>query len=135
MEKRKSHAKRFVPTMDQAWMGNLATGFVVRKERPWAHVYLQRRGECSNCWLRALCGGGCRAHAISYNGCIAQPYRLECELVEWRYRLAFWILSQVPGMRDRIRCAHQSDVGGQADSGHVVVPLWNYLGPGCAAPP
>lgn len=111
--------------MEGSWIGDLNKGIVEKKKRPWRDVYLRTRKGCSGCWLRALCGGGCNTHAITYNGDISTPYRLECELIKCRYRLALWILAQFPELREAVRSSRGTDK--KTDSGHVVVSLWYHL--------
>jgi sulfatase maturation enzyme AslB (radical SAM superfamily) len=85
------------------------------------------RQGCSTCWARALCGGGCNTHAIQYNRDIRFPYRLECEMIQWRYRLAMWIIAQCPELVKAFRSAVRNQEGEGRDSGHVMLPLWAYL--------
>lgn len=113
--------------MENAWIGNLDKGIVNRRRQPWEDSYLQRTTGCSDCWIRALCGGGCGAHAIFYNADLSTPYRLECELIKWRYRLALWILAQFPDLREIVRSSTDFRINEKQDSGHVSVPLWYYL--------
>jgi uncharacterized protein len=106
-----------------AKLGDLQGGMIEEHCRPWRERYLEGRKGCADCWLRALCGGGCNTHALFYNRALGLPYRLECELIEHRYRLAMWILSQVPGLKKEIsdRCA-----GEDSGSGHLLLsPLWS----------
>ncbi|MEM5785720.1 MAG: SPASM domain-containing protein, partial [Syntrophobacteraceae bacterium] len=109
--------------MRDAWLGNLEAGLAEERRRPWHERYLRGRGGCSNCWLEKLCGGGCSAHSLLYNNAFALPYRLECSLIEHRYRLAFWILSEVEGLREMVQHCY-SKMSQARNSGHFTVPLW-----------
>lgn len=109
--------------MADACLGDLQRGLDEKRCMPWRERYLQGRTGCSGCWVRALCGGGCNTHALLYNKSLCHPYRLECELIEHRYRLALWILAEIPGLKEKI-----SDrlTAGANDSGHLLSPLWSY---------
>jgi uncharacterized protein len=108
-----------------AHLGNLNGGLVEDRCRPWREKHREGRAGCARCWLLALCGGGCNTHALFYNSSLGRPYRLECELIELRYRLAFWMLSEIPGLKERLSSEGSAD---GADSGHLLgAPLWNLI--------
>jgi len=48
---------------------------------------------CRQCWARYICGGGCHACAIHFNGDIKKPYELECELVKQRIEIGAYLYS------------------------------------------
>jgi len=107
--------------MDQARLGNLEGGLDEKRRQPWVERFRNGREGCSNCWLRALCGGGCNTHAILYNKGLGSPYRLECRLIEHRYRLALWMLSEFPELREAV----SANIAGTGfDRGHLLTPLW-----------
>jgi uncharacterized protein len=112
--------------VDGARLGNLEEGPDDNLKKPWLDKYLCGRAGCSDCWLRALCGGGCNTHALVFNKNLSLPYRLECELIEHRYRLAFWILSEIPEARDLVRASYRHRENKTSDSGHFIAPLWSY---------
>jgi uncharacterized protein len=107
-----------------AALGTMESGFDMDRRRAWEERYLYGRKGCEGCWARALCGGGCNTHALSYNGSLSEPYRLECELIRLRYRLAFWILSELPEIRGYL--SGPAAEGG-SDSGHLLTPLWSLI--------
>lgn len=107
--------------MEQARLGNLEDGFDATRRQPWMDKYANGRGGCARCWLRSLCGGGCNAHSILYNKDFGVPYRLECELIEHRYRLALWMLAELPELRDRVPAI---DPDADPSDGHLLKPLW-----------
>ncbi|MBU4318267.1 MAG: SPASM domain-containing protein [Proteobacteria bacterium] len=109
--------------MENARLGNLQEGVIQNLGKPWQERYLEGRTGCVECWLRGLCGGGCNTHALFFNKSLGQPYRLECELIDHRYRLALWILSEIPDLRKTLPA--DSGIGG-ADSGHLLSPLWSH---------
>jgi uncharacterized protein len=51
-------------------------------------------GQCSGCWARFLCGGGCRATAFFEHGDLARPPSLECALQQKRWECALWLAAQ-----------------------------------------
>ena len=51
------------------------------------------RKECSSCWARYFCGGGCFANAFSSSGSIDGIYRFGCELLKKRLECALYINS------------------------------------------
>ena len=114
-----------------AKLGNLQQGLIASIDKPWRERYLQGRSGCSHCWLRGVCGGGCNTHALFYNRSLSRPYRLECALIAHRYRLAFWILSEIPDLKPLIAL---DDRGGGRDAGHLLQsPLWFLLEQGSPA--
>jgi uncharacterized protein len=53
-----------------------------------AHIY--RKKECTYCWARFLCGGGCHAQAILNGGDILHPYPLSCDIMRARLQGALY---------------------------------------------
>lgn len=62
-------------------LGTLETGVVkpdlVQKFR---HTHVMTKTECSTCWARFFCSGGCHANADLINGDISKPYQYGCKL-------------------------------------------------------
>jgi uncharacterized protein len=54
-----------------------------------AHIYNKK--DCTECWARFYCSGGCHANALNTNGDIMKPYRLGCELEKKRVECAIGI--------------------------------------------
>ena len=106
--------------MESARLGNLQQGLHPSLAAPWQERYRKGRTGCADCWLSALCGGGCNTHALFYHKSLCRPYRLECELIAHRYRLALWILSELPDLRKKVDPAAE-----RSDSGHLLSPLWS----------
>jgi len=114
-----------------AKLGNLQQGLIASIDKPWHERYLQGRSGCSHCWLRGVCGGGCNTHALFYNRSLSRPYRLECDLIVHRYRLALWILSEIPDLKRLIAPDDRED---GHDAGHLLPsPLWYLLEKGSPA--
>jgi len=51
--------------------------------------------ECSKCWAKFYCSGGCAANAYQFNKDINIPYKIGCELEKKRVECALWIKSQI----------------------------------------
>lgn len=49
--------------------------------------------ECSSCWAKFYCSGGCHANAFYNNGTILRPYQLGCEMEKKRLECAISILA------------------------------------------
>ena len=56
---------------------------------------ISSKEECSKCWARFYCGGGCAANAFNFNKDINKPYRIGCELEKKRVECALWIKTQL----------------------------------------
>jgi uncharacterized protein len=54
-----------------------------------AHIYNKK--DCTECWAKFYCSGGCHANALNTNGDIMKPYRLGCELEKKRVECAIGI--------------------------------------------
>lgn len=63
--------------MKKLSIGNTHTGFNDNIRSKWMDDYRHRQ-DCSQCWVRHFCGGGCRAWALSYNKDINKPYAFSC---------------------------------------------------------
>ena len=70
-------------------LGTLETGVVkpdlVQKVR---HTHVMTKTECSTCWARFFCSGGCHANADLINGDISKPYQYGCKLQKKRLECA-----------------------------------------------
>ena len=58
-----------------------------------AHVL--NKEECSKCWARFYCSGGCHANAQLMHGNISQPYEIGCELQKKRLECALMIQAKL----------------------------------------
>jgi len=58
-----------------------------------AHVL--NKPECSRCWARFYCSGGCHANAELYNGDIRRPYEIGCKLQRKRIECAILIQARI----------------------------------------
>ena len=70
--------------MERCRMGDVVnhTDYDLAMETQFSALSVNEREDCSHCWARYLCGGGCPALAYMFNGTIARPYSQECNLVQ-----------------------------------------------------
>jgi uncharacterized protein len=54
-----------------------------------AHIY--NKEECSTCWARFLCSGGCHANAYANNKDIFKPYEIGCQIQKKRLECAIYV--------------------------------------------
>lgn len=54
-----------------------------------SNIYTKK--DCSSCWARFFCSGGCAANAFQFNGDIGKPYEIGCELEKKRLECSLWI--------------------------------------------
>lgn len=76
-------------------MGNVTEGKLntdIQQHFKGSNVYTKE--ECSNCWAKFYCSGGCAANAHQFNNDINIPYKVGCELEKKRVECALWIKSQ-----------------------------------------
>ncbi len=50
--------------------------------------------ECSKCWAKFYCSGGCSANAYQFNKDLMVPYKVGCEIERKRIECALWIKAQ-----------------------------------------
>ncbi len=73
-------------------MGSVLTGeFDTEMQKRFAANTVLSKEKCGTCWARFFCGGGCAANAEAFNGDIAKPYDMECELERKRLECALAI--------------------------------------------
>jgi hypothetical protein len=53
--------------------------------------------ECSDCWAKFYCSGGCHANAHLFNDTIYKPYRIGCALMKKRLECALYLKVQEAG--------------------------------------
>ena len=66
-------------TFDETMQTHFKNNHVLAKEK------------CRGCWARFFCSGGCAANAHAFNGDIAKPYDMECDLEQKRLECAMAI--------------------------------------------
>ncbi len=73
-------------------MGNLSDGTFnsdIKKEFANAHIY--SKPECTKCWAKFYCSGGCNANNYNYENDIHKAHKLSCELQKKRLECAIMI--------------------------------------------
>ena len=49
------------------------------------------KSDCTDCWAKFYCSGGCPANAYNFNADINKPYKIACDLEKKRVECALWI--------------------------------------------
>ncbi|MBQ9833558.1 MAG: SPASM domain-containing protein, partial [Clostridia bacterium] len=66
-------------------MGSVVTGELNQDiQSDFAKCNILTKKECSECWAKYFCSGGCAANAYKYNGSIYKPHKVTCELLKKR---------------------------------------------------
>ena len=70
-------------------MGTLDTG-IQKKDmvQYFRHMHVMKKEECSQCWARFFCSGGCHANADLANGTIEKTYEYGCRIQKKRLEMA-----------------------------------------------
>lgn len=76
-------------------IGHINSGFDKQKRMLFQKMHVDARQECSNCWIKYFCGGGCHAFNIRYNNNISVPYKPQCKFIKYRFKLSAWMLSEI----------------------------------------
>jgi uncharacterized protein len=76
--------------MGNVHQGEFNTDF--QKNFQKSNVYTKK--DCSECWAKFYCSGGCAANAYQFNNDINIPYKIGCELEKKRVECAIWIKTQ-----------------------------------------
>lgn len=77
-------------------LGNLDDG-VVNRELPklFRASHVLAKPDCSGCWARFFCSGGCHANADLFHGDIQKPYEIGCALQKKRLECALMIQAAI----------------------------------------
>jgi uncharacterized protein len=78
-------------------IGTLDNGVDTERRAPWRDNRYYARAKCGSCWLRNVCGGGCRLNSIHTQGDIRTPDPLGCAVTEVCVKAAAWTLSEMTG--------------------------------------
>ena len=65
-----------------------------------AHIYA--KDECSKCWAKFYCSGGCHANAFNFNNDILKPYDLGCQMQRKRLECAIMVEASVMMNQDEL---------------------------------
>jgi uncharacterized protein len=74
-------------------VGDVDQGYNERRRACWMDNRLFIREDCSDCWCRFICGGGCRADSVVHFGNIHKPYTPNCVFAQIWAANTMWILS------------------------------------------
>lgn len=82
--------------IDEWAVGNVYEAINPKKASIWVttHSYEARSG-CNDCWVRNICGGGCRVDSIESERDIFKPYDTHCEMYKYYTQAAIWLLSEL----------------------------------------
>lgn len=82
-------------------LGNVYDGsFLKELSSQFAALNIYTREECSNCWARFYCSGGCSASNLLVNGDIKHPHKVGCELERKRLECAIALRALAAGMAE-----------------------------------
>ena len=56
-----------------------------------AKTNIYTKEKCKDCWAKFFCSGGCNANSWQYEGDIAKPHKISCELEKKRVECALMI--------------------------------------------
>ena len=60
------------------------------------------KDECSKCWAKFYCSGGCHANAFNFNNDILKPYDLGCQMQRKRLECALMVEASVMMNQDEL---------------------------------
>lgn len=73
-------------------LGDLSSGIVHQEKRKtFTKTTIFDKPQCSNCWARYYCSGGCNANHLEYSGSLLSPDPLSCEIEKKRLECAIMI--------------------------------------------
>lgn len=73
-------------------LGNLYDGsFDASRKEYFAKANVYTKEECSKCWAKFYCSGGCNANNLLYAGDVMKPFKLACEMQKKRLECAIMI--------------------------------------------
>ena len=78
---------------NRKWLiGNLEEGFTNKAAMNLLRdTNIYTKEECRTCWVRHFCGGGCHVNADGFNGDVAVPHAISCEMMRKRYENALYL--------------------------------------------
>jgi len=78
-------------------LGDLQTGMhetAQARVHEFSQCHVLTKPECSACWAKYYCSGGCMATAFYANGSIMQPDKISCELMRKRIECALYMAAK-----------------------------------------
>lgn len=83
------------------YLGNVWEGITHPEIREqFKNACLFTRKECSDCFAKFICSGGCNANNYHFNGDIDKPYHVTCEMMKKRVECAMHILAEKKVMQN-----------------------------------
>ena len=76
-------------------LGDIYEGIDPERQRKILENHVDLREDCSKCWARYLCGGGCIANNVVYYGTISKSNQMMCDLYKHLIELTVWLYSEV----------------------------------------
>lgn len=76
-------------------IGHFEAGFDAAKRADWLKNGVGAHPECSGCWARYLCGGGCPQNRVEVGGGVFAPMPHVCAAKRAMMREVFWIAAQL----------------------------------------
>ncbi len=77
---------------DEFKLGNILEGMdKVPFRRDFFDCNVLSKPDCTDCWAKYYCSGGCHANAYSQNGDIQKPYKLGCEMEKKRIENSIYL--------------------------------------------
>jgi uncharacterized protein len=71
--------------LDGFKMGNVHTGELDQTmKKQFSEYSIYTKQECTACWAKYFCSGGCNANNFLYEGDIAKPYQIGCKMEKKR---------------------------------------------------
>jgi len=76
-------------------VGNINTGINKDLVKSIQSTNVENIEDCSNCWLRYFCSGGCFANNISGTGDVRKPELNKCNLIKSEYRFIMILYNEI----------------------------------------
>jgi uncharacterized protein len=73
-------------------MGDVHSGEINRElQKQFKNSNIYTKEDCSKCWAKFYCSGGCPANAQQFNGSLDKPYKIACDLEKKRVECSLWL--------------------------------------------
>ena len=72
-------------------LNDVAVAVSERLRAPWLDNRWYSRRACRECWARNVCGGGCRAEALSHVGSVAEVWPVACAVKKAQVSAALYV--------------------------------------------
>ena len=82
-------------------MGNIMDGTFNRTMKSdFAKANVYTKGDCTKCWAKFYCSGGCSANSWQYEGDIHKSHTISCELEKKRLECAIMMEAAMADQTD-----------------------------------